>query len=138
MTMGRITNTFLKGLATALPISLSIYAVYWLLTTSERILGKAMQALLTDAGYVPGMGVAAGFALMLLLGMLMNLWLFRRLVAWGESILERIPLVKTIYGGVRDMMGFFAKNPEAAEGHQVVAVSFGEDRRLLGFITSVA
>ena len=133
--MGRLTNIFLKGLVTSLPAALTIYAVYWMVTGAESILGRGIKMLLPKDMYIPGLGVAAGVALIFCLGVLMNLWLFRRLVEFGESIFARIPLVKTIYNGIRDMTDFLAKDPkEKAQGGTVVVADFGESRKLIGFI----
>ena len=49
-------------------------------------------------------------------------------------MLERIPLVKTIYGGIRDLMGFFqGRSKESGPGNVVVVNVSG--MKLLGFVT---
>jgi uncharacterized membrane protein len=133
--MKKLGKLLLKGVATALPLSLTLYAVFWLLTWAESVLGGLIKLVISEGLYVPGMGVVAGIAALLALGVLMNIYVFRRLVTFGEGILARIPLVKTIYGGIKDMMSFVAKDPEQRGMNQVVAVTFGENYRLIGFVT---
>ena len=48
---------FLKGLATILPIIITIYSIYWLGLNSELVLGEALKYFITDKHYWPGMGI---------------------------------------------------------------------------------
>ena len=60
---------------------------------------------------------------------------FRRLVRWIEEGLDRIPLVKTVYGAVRDLMSLFSK-AGTRKFSKVVMVKFpGLEARLVGFVT---
>jgi len=85
--------------------------------------------------YRPGMGVVAGLVLVLVIGVLMNAWLFRTLFRWSEKLLERIPLVKTLYGAVRDLMGFFSGSEKKAMRKAVMVAVGNTPLRLIGFIT---
>jgi uncharacterized membrane protein len=83
------------------------------------------------------MGLVAGVAAVFLFGLALNAFLVRRLVDLGESTLNRIPLVKTLYGSLKDFIGFFAAKKEA-QFNQVVTVELtfgGLPMRLLGFVT---
>jgi uncharacterized membrane protein len=133
--MRKVIQFLVRGLVAALPLALTIYAVYWLLTAAEDLLGKkALEPLLPADAYVPGMGVAAGVVVLFVLGLLTNLWLFRRLIRFGESVVERIPLVRSLYGAIRDLMSFFEQRP-GKDVNQVVAIDMGENRKILGLLT---
>ena len=133
-----MTKTFLRGLAIVLPITITAYFIYWLGTTAEATLGGALRPLLSEDLYVPGMGVMAGVALVFVVGLLARLWLMRTLIGWGERVLEKIPLVKTIYGSVRDLMSFFSADKKD-KLDQVVLVTLVEGSpQLLGFLTREA
>jgi len=81
------------------------------------------------------MGIAAGIVLLFLIGLLMQAWLVRTLVSWGERIVFKIPLIKTVYGSVRDLMGFVVRGHDQAM-NQVVAITLGEPKiTLIGFVT---
>lgn len=58
--------------------------------------------------YFPGLGILLGIALIFAVGLLAKPWLFRRLFDWWSTILNRIPLVKTVYGAVQDFMEFLS------------------------------
>lgn len=131
----RISGIFLQGLAVILPIALTIAVIYWLAVVSEEYLAGLVQAFFPRWRYWPGLGILVALLIVFFAGVLMNMWITRRLVARLESLLERIPLVKTIYGGLRDLAGFLS-NKEARQGFkQVVAVRVADRIRLIGFVT---
>lgn len=133
--MKAVTKLFLKGLAAVLPITVTIYVLYWLGGTAELLLGHGLKLLIPDSLYWPGMGVVAGLVLVFVIGVLMNAWLFRKVFRWGERLLERIPLVKALYGSVRDLMGFFSGSDQKAMRKTVVVAVGSTPLRLIGFIT---
>ena len=61
--MKTLSQIFLRGLGTILPVALTIYLVYWLAVNSEQFLGGLIQQLLPSQLYWPGMGLLAGVAL---------------------------------------------------------------------------
>jgi uncharacterized membrane protein len=133
--MKMISGMFLKGLAAVLPIAVTLYVLYWLGSTAESLLGRGLKMLIPTSLYWPGMGVVAGLALVFVIGALMNAWLFRTVFRWGERLLERIPLVKALYGSVRELMGFFSGSDKKAMGKAVMVAVGNPPLRLIGFIT---
>lgn len=137
MTWKRLGRIMFQGLMAILPAVLTLYILYWLLWSAETVLGAVIKALLPDGWYIPGMGLLAGVAGTFFFGLALNAFLVRRLLDLSEGLLNRIPLIKTLYGSVKDFIGFFAVKKER-EFNQVVTVEmkFGEvPMRLLGFVT---
>ena len=133
--MRHITCTFLTGLATVLPLVVTIYLVYWLASSAESILGAGLRLVLSDRFYWPGLGVTLGMVIIFAVGLLMHTWLVRKIFSWWERLFYRLPLIKSIYGAFRDLLSFVAA-PRAKGLQQVVAVQIGEtDMRLVGFVT---
>jgi uncharacterized membrane protein len=131
-----LKRTFLQGLSVILPLFFTIYMLYWLASLAERSLGAVIAAVLPHSLHVPGLGVLAGLLCVLVVGLVMNLWLARLFLRWAEGALERVPLVKTLYGSVRDLMTFAVGSGSKPAMKQVVTVSFcGGDVKLLGFVT---
>ncbi len=133
--MKTISKIFFTGLAAILPIAITIYILYWLGKTSEELAAGLLDWLLPSPPKWYGVGILTCLALILLVGLLMRAYLVRTLFGWGEAILKRIPLVKTLYGSVRDLMGFFADTDGGKKQSQVVMVTLGPDVRLLGLLT---
>ena len=130
-----IGRVFLRGIVIVLPIVLTIYILIWLALTIESALSPVLTFLLPDGWYRPGLGVALGVAIIFGIGVLAGAWLFRKLGQTVEGIIQRIPLIKTIYGSVRDMMDYFSKS-QKSEYDQVVLVAIPQsDMKLVGFIT---
>lgn len=132
--MSRLMTTCLKGLTVILPVGVTVYIIYWLAVSAEALLGGPMEWVLPEGWYVPGTGIVAGLAAVFVVGVLTGLWVFRRVVAWAEGLLEQIPLVKSLYGAVKDLMGFFATSQGAGAG-RVVMVTVAPKVRLLGLVT---
>jgi len=128
--MTRLIKIIVKGLTVTVPVVLTIAIVIWLGGKAESLLGS----LIPQQYYWPGMGILFGLVLVFFIGLLVNLWIVRRLIEWGEALLERIPLVKTIYGGIRDMMSFFPSGRKEQAMNKVVMLTLF-NTRLIGFIT---
>lgn len=134
----RITKALVEGLVVALPLAVTLYALWWLASGAEHLLGDPIKLLFEDKlekeWYVPGMGVAAGLVLLVVVGILARLWIARELLSLGERIIERIPLAKTVYGAVKDLLGMFSGKKKAFS--RVVFVNVpGTSMRLLGMVT---
>jgi uncharacterized membrane protein len=135
MQRNAITKTFMTGLVTVLPIVVTLYLLYWLADISESILGQIIRLFIPDHIYHPGMGLAAGVLIIFLVGVLMNAWMIRKWFTWSEHLLYRTPIVKSLYGSVREFFEFFS-HPRNKEFLEVVLVPFG-DKNIwrLGFVT---
>lgn len=135
MTLRRIVRTFLSGLAVVLPLVITIAVLLWLVNATEATLGAIVRIFLPDDVYQPGLGLLVSLALVFAVGLLMEAVYFRRLMAWFEELLNRIPLVKTVYSAVRDLMSLFSKSG-SRKFSRVVMVKFpGTEAGLIGFVT---
>ena len=134
--MKGLSKTFLTGLFTVAPMAATLYFLVWLFTSAESGLGRLIRLVVPDHVYRPGMGLVAGLILIFLIGLLMHAWIVQRLFVWGERFLDKIPLVRTIYGSLRDFVQFFSRSGKEKSFHQVVMVSLGETgMELMGFVT---
>jgi uncharacterized membrane protein len=130
-----IGKTLLTGLITILPIVLTAYLLYWLVTSTETALGSVIRLVLPESQYWPGMGTAAGLLGVFLVGVLMHAYVVQRLFAWGEQVLYHVPVIRTVYRSIRDFLDYFSP-AKKEEFQQVVAVSLGgTDMQMIGFVT---
>src|SRR6056297_2299214 len=106
--MKRFGSIMFRGLAAVMPAVLTIYILYWSATTAEEFLGSALKLVLPDGWYLPGMGLLAGVIFVFFFGLALNAFLVRRFFDLSETFMNRIPLVKTLYGSVKDFIGFFS------------------------------
>ena len=135
--MKRLGKIMFQGLVALLPAVLTIYIVFWLVRSAETVGGDLLKLLLPEGWYVPGMGLMAGLVGTFLFGLALNAFLVRRLLGLGEKLMNRIPLVKTLYGSLKDFIGFFTVKRES-QMNQVVTIELqfgGTPLRLIGFVT---
>lgn len=130
-----ISKHFITGLVTILPIALTLYFLYWMAVSSEALLGNMIRLVLPEGAYWPGMGVIASLLIIFFVGLLMHLYVVRRLFAKGEQLFFHLPLIKSVYRAIRDFSDYFSPETKK-EFEQVVAVSIGDTgMQVIGFVT---
>lgn len=131
-----IARAFAKGLLAILPLAATLFLLYWLGSGLESVLGTAVRWILPEDWYIPGMGLAVGIVAILALGVLLQTWLIRKVWNLGESILDRVPLVRLVYRAIKQTTNYLS-GAAAEDAQQVVTVALGPDQdvRLLGFLT---
>ena len=132
--MSQLGRILLKGLVTILPIGLTVYLIYWLGVTTEELLSGPIRWFVPDAAYVPGMGLIAGFIVLFIVGLLVNAYVVRRSMHVIENLVMRVPVVKTVYGALRDVTKLVNTSGRKSELERVVLVEFGPGR-VMGFVT---
>lgn len=133
--MTYLSRIFLAGLAAIVPLALTVALFTWLGVQSERLLGGAVGWLLPEALTFPGLGLVLGIGLVFGVGLLMQLWLVQRLFEFGEALLARIPLIKTIYGSIKDITQMFSRHDDEETGKPVIVRLPGRDEALIGLLT---
>lgn len=135
--MKQLGKIMLQGLMAMLPAVLTIYILWWLVSSAETVLGGLLKVLLPEGWYLPGMGLLAGVLVTLVLGLALNAFMVRRVFRLGERVMNRIPLVKTLYGSVKEFIAFFSAKKDS-RFNQVVTIEVefgGKPMRLIGFVT---
>ena len=133
--MRKVWNTMLKGLVAILPIGLTLYLVYWLAGTAERLFSGAIKLVIPVSAYWPGLGLLTGLLVLFLAGLAVNAYVVRRALRVGDRLFARIPVVKTVYVAIRDFMRFFPSSGTGGDLKRVVLVPFGPGKAI-GFVTS--
>ncbi len=133
--MKGLTRTFLTGLAAILPIVITLALLWWLSTAAEELLGGLLRAILPEPLYFPGLGLLVTLGVIFGIGVLLRAYVVQWLFAWVEGLMDRIPVVKTIHGVVRDMLNLVSGDLEKQFGAAVLVTLPGTDYRLVGFVT---
>lgn len=97
----------LAGLVVWLPILLTFGVLRFivdLLDETLSLLPHAYQPMQLLGMRIPGLGVLLSLGLLITTGIIATNFLGQHLVAWGESILARIPLVRTIYNAAKQVI----------------------------------
>ena len=89
----------IAGLLVWVPLGITIWVLHFLLTSLDQILLVLPESARPRALFgfdIPGLGVVVFFAILLLTGVLAANFLGQRLIGAWESLLVRIPFVKSI------------------------------------------
>ncbi len=133
--MDDLWKIFLRGLATVVPVAVTISILYWIGISLENVLGGILQLFIPEKYYLPGTGLIVALLATFVVGATAHRWLIAKLIQFGEGMIGRIPLAKTIYGGVRDLMKFISTTSERKDLDQVVMIDVPGDMRMVGFVT---
>ncbi len=102
-----LKNYFLTGLLVILPIFITVYVILFLIRIMDAIL-KIIPAKYLPETYldihIPGLGLIFVVILVLAAGLLTRNIVGRKIVRLGENIVERIPLVRIVYAGVKQLL----------------------------------
>lgn len=102
-----LRSYLLAGLVVWIPILVTFAILRFivdLLDKTMALVPYAYQPAQLIGFNLPGLGVLISLLLLLLTGIVATNLLGQRLVRWSESILERIPLVRTIYNATKQMI----------------------------------
>ncbi len=131
--MKNIRKIFIRGLLTITPLVLTIGIVTWLFSLLEDSFSVPIKAVIGPEHYFKGLGVIVALVLIFVVGLIINHWIIKKLYDFGEKILERIPLIKSIYTSIKDLISFFHSDNRLNES---LVVSFEiAGMRLLGLVT---
>jgi len=136
MRFKRINKILLAGLVAVLPVAATVYFFYWLMRSAESFLGAFLKFFLPEGWYAPGMGVVVALLLIFSVGLMMELFFVRVIVEKFEGVIYRVPLVKSIYGSMREFLAFLLEGEKSKGPRQTVLVEVGNSgMRVMGFVT---
>jgi uncharacterized membrane protein len=105
--MGRLRNYFLTGLVVAGPVAITLYLTWWFVTWVDGLVRPFVPMAYRPESYLPfglpGAGLVVAVVALTLLGFLTANLIGRTLVELGERILGRIPAVRAIYRGLKQV-----------------------------------
>ena len=135
--MKLLGTAFLRGLAIVLPVLLTVYLVYVVAASFEYVMGSVIRLFIGKQFYWTGMGLVIALVGVTLLGLAIQLPGFNLLVRLSDALFTRIPLLKSVYTTVKDLMGFIAEARASSETGKPVLVTMGDDIELLGLVTDM-
>jgi uncharacterized membrane protein len=103
----RIRTYFLTGLVVAGPVAITIYLVWSFVTWVDDLVRPLIPPAFRPETYltekIPGTGLIIAFVVLTLLGFLTANLVGRKLVEFGESLLNRMPVVRPIYKSLKQI-----------------------------------
>lgn len=103
----RLRNYFLTGLVIAAPISITIYLTWSFINAVDRFVKPLIPRVYNPETYLPfglpGLGLIFAFVFLVLLGFLTASLIGRSIVNFGESLVDSMPFVRTIYRALKQI-----------------------------------
>ena len=94
----------ITGLLVWIPLAITLWVLHLIVTTMDQTLTLLPPVFLPEfTRNIPGLGVLLTILVVLLTGVLASNILGQRLLRFWERILGRIPVVKSIYSGVKQV-----------------------------------
>lgn len=105
--VARFRNYFLTGLIVAGPVAITLYLTWWFVTWVDNLVRPFVPADYRPENYLPfglpGAGLIIVVVALTLLGFLTANLIGRTLVDLGEKLLGRMPVVRAIYRGLKQV-----------------------------------
>jgi len=132
--MKRITLFFLRGLLTVLPLGLTIYLLFLLLTASESLAKSIITPLLGNF-YFPGIGLILTIIAIVILGVLVSQPFLLRIFGLLELPFTNLPVIKSIYNSIKSFAEYFS-NQNNSDEKQAVVIQIPDSKiEMVGLVT---
>ena len=137
----KIFQYLLQGLLILAPLAITIYSIYWIVSTVDNWLPIFREPVKDYQGKIIGYKVknyGLGFVIIIVsiitIGYLSTFFIKSKIFSLFDSWLEKTPGVKFIYSSVRDFFGAFTGEKKKFNT-AVLANAFAADVWVVGFIT---
>lgn len=132
--LGQIRKYLLTGVFVLVPFVVTLYIMYAIFQITDGILGVAVSRFL---GYrIPGMGLFLTATICITVGVIAQNYFGRRLIDGIDASLEQIPVVRSLYNGIKQVSAVIMRN-NRGEFKRVVMLEYPkEDSWVLGFVTA--
>jgi uncharacterized membrane protein len=131
--MKRILKYFLRGLLVFVPVGLTIFILVYIFSGLDKIFSKLFPITF------PGLGLLLGLLVTIcgifLIGLFASNFVGKKLFGLVDKLFAKVPLVKMLYGAIRDLVEAFAG--EKKKFDKPVLVTFGPNSyaKVIGFMT---
>ena len=118
----RLRNYFIAGIVVLIPIGITVYLTMFLISVSANILPKEINPNHYLPYNIPGVEILIAIFLITFIGWLSLSFLGKKLLHLFNSILKKIPILRTIYSALGQMTESFTKSDKS--GKNVVLVEY--------------
>ena len=104
--MSALRRWLFAGLLVLAPLAITLWVLQWIIGTLDQtllILPGSWQPEHLFGFRIPGLGVLLALAILLFVGAVTSNFIGRKVVSWGDAILNRIPVVRSIYSSVKQV-----------------------------------
>jgi uncharacterized membrane protein len=125
-----LAKYFFRGMLFVVPVAATLYVAWSVLRAVDELVKIPERWAHID---VPGMGIVVAVTLMITIGYLASHFFTKRIARLIQRWMQKLPLLKMIYGSIRDLVGAFVGDKKSFE-HPVLA-TLAPGVRVFGFVT---
>ena len=118
----RLRNYFFTGIFVLIPIGITLYLTLFLIKISSKILPKELNPNHYIPYNIPGLEILISLILITIIGWLSLTFIGKRFVLIIEAILNRIPILRTIYSSAEQLIENFSQDKKSQKS--VVLVQY--------------
>lgn len=130
--MSWLRRSFITGFFVSVPLVVSVAAIVWLFRAVDGLTQGLYERWLGTP--VPGLGLVTTLLIVLVIGIVATNVIGRRILGRGEQILMHVPVFRTVYAPVKQLILAFSPDNEFGF-KRVVMVDDASRGFLLGFLT---
>jgi len=131
--MKKLVNYLLQGLLYIAPLGITAYIIYGVFTFMDGLLQELLVKFFDTK--IPGLGFLTLILFLILVGFLGRTLIAQPIKLLFRNIIDRIPLLKFIYGAFNDLFSAFVGKEKKFSKPVLVKVNLNSDLEKLGFIT---
>ena len=105
-----LRNNFIAGIVVLIPIGITLYLTLFFIKISSKILPKEINPNYYLPYNIPGLEILISIIIITIVGWISLSFLGKKLFDLFEQILNKIPILRTIYSAVGQLTETFAKN----------------------------
>jgi uncharacterized membrane protein len=133
LAMQWLRRSFIAGFFVTVPLIISVVAFLWIFRVVDGFIGPVFERIL-DRPAVPGLGLLTTAAIVLMVGAVATNVIGKRLLQRVETYLMHVPVFRTIYAPVKQLVVAFSPDNEYGF-KRVVLVDDPRRGFVLGFLT---
>lgn len=132
--MRMIRRWFITGLVVLLPVLVTVWALVFGFNLLDGLWRSILPLVL--GRYVPGVGTLLTVTLTIAVGAVATNVIGRRLIGWAEALLQRIPIVRSVYSAAKQFVDVVAGGQKAAFQRVVLVEYPRRGTYAIGFLTA--
>ena len=121
----KVSSSFLRGLLVVIPPAITVFVVVWHFDLTESMMTKILPS------HIPGTGLLVVIVGIWIIGVLSGNFLSKALIELFDALIDKIPIVKFIYGSVKQVTKALFESDSAFKN--VVLVPY-QKSYVLGFL----
>ena len=128
-------NYFIAGIVVLIPIGITLYLTLFLISISSKILPKEINPNHYLPYNIPGLEILISIVVITFIGWLSLSLLGKKLLSLFDTLLKRIPILRTIYSAIVQMTETFTKQNNKSQKNVVLVEYPRKGSWAVGFAT---